>query len=118
MYALARIIGDGSGENPYKTDIQGSRFHSIIKSKVDGHPKFNWCFAECFDIDNASGTGLFKFPTIGLDEEINIIPILARTGMLDELVGKGIDTSQITNQSSMRDVVRIVGKHQDEVFNI
>ena len=119
MYALAQIIGVGTGEDPYRANVSGSGFHSLIKSKTDGHPKFAWCLVECFDIDNATGTGLFKLPTIGLDEPlVNITPILARTGMITELTGKGIDVSNLTDQSTMRDVVRIVGKHQDGAFDI
>lgn len=113
MFAIAKITGDGSDENPWSPDINEDGFRSgmnaYIPSKLDGSPKFNWCLIWCKDIDVFAGTDLLKFPKNVLNMTVADIPQAKRIAINNKLTALGIDTSSITLSTPLRKIIKWMG---------
>jgi hypothetical protein len=117
-YAIAEIIGTGEVtetiENPYRADVDNSGIlNTIIPSNQDGTPKFSWCLVELEDYQNATGPNLVKIPAQNLDKTVGDLSGAKKLEIQNKLTALGIDTSWITNSSSVKEIIKKIANHLD-----
>ena len=110
MFAITKIIGTGKDEDPYRADISGSDWQAIIPSNSDGTPKFNWCLVRLSDPNAAIGTELFKFSFGNLGEK-------DRVEIKNKLDNIGVDTTKLTLDTTLKEIINHIGKHLDSNFS-
>ena len=115
MYAIARIIGTGTPDDPYRADAEPYG-PCVIPSNPDGSPKYGWCLMKLHDFDNTTGTDLFKLPKVSLSTTVGDISPSKRAAIKTKLDGMGVDTSWITLDTTLREIVKKIGKHLDVNF--
>jgi hypothetical protein len=117
MYAIARVIGSGMDDDGYRLDVKGSGWTGSIRPcNPDGSPKFLWALVKLTDPDNATGIGLFKLPKVNLSLTVGDIPQAKRQAIKDKLDTLGVPTAWITLSTTLREIVRKLGKHLDVNF--
>lgn len=118
MFMIAQIVGNGTENDPYRPDIVGSSWQAIIPSNSNGMPRFNWALVRCADPDSATGIDLFKLPNVSLDMQVGNIPLNVRNAIRTKLDSLGINTTWITLDTTLREIVRYIGKHLNSNFEI
>lgn len=120
MFAIARVIQKdiGTEDERYSVDVTlsqiGTSCRCIIPSNADGTPRFNFALVETDD-PSPIGTNLFTIPEI-LNTELRDINAVRRNAINDKLTNAGVDTSSLTGTNTIKDVLRLVGRHLDINF--
>lgn len=115
MYAIAKVIGVGTSDNPIRADALNYKSICCIpgyRSGADrGKPKNSWCVVYLTDPDNESAQGLFKLPKISFATKVGAIPKTVRAAIKNKLDSLGVDTSWITLDSTFGEIVKKLIKH-------
>jgi len=122
-FYICKVVGDGSDENPYRpkvADYPNVNWTAIINSNPDGSPKYSFAFvvANTADHQVLLDDPLIKgMPELSLDAQIGTLSKAVRDKMLAYFDQEGIDRTGLTLQSTMRDVLRRIGRHLAPSFN-
>lgn len=117
MFALARVIGSGTIDDPFRADVDKPA-SALIPSKPDGTPRFNWCLVRLKDPNNTTGTQLFKITETRLDMQVKDINPTLRNNLNTKLTSLGVNTSKIKPTYTIRQVLRYIAKHLDDKADI
>lgn len=114
--AIARVIGsgDGTGEDPYRPDIStlgrttyyeplGTRNWCVVLFKY-GEGKYP-AFADI------TGTNLYKIPLTAFNKTVGDVPASKRQEINSKLQARGFDTSWITSNTPIRELLARFIKH-------
>jgi hypothetical protein len=129
-FYLCPIIGTGVGVDGYRPKLYGlADLASMIPSNPDGSHKFNWCVAlalqsvwtaldadaqleRLFGIDLPDTADTFAELKAYLQSKtVGDIPAARRPAINDKLIARGIDTSQVTLQTTWWQVLRGIYRH-------
>lgn len=121
-FYITKIIGNGSEENPYRPKVADYNvsWSGVIPSNPDGTPKFGFTFVIVNTqnhqalLDDPQIKGM---PELSMDAQISTLSKAVRDKMLAYFDEEGIDRTGLTMQSTMRDVLRRVGKHLSAEFD-
>jgi len=111
---ISPVIGSGiSTSDAFRAKIfdLGVNVHAKIPHNPDGTPRFNWalclCSAADFSVADADTT-IEPFPGVTVDDLLSSIPAASRNRIQNFLIGKGVDLTGITLQSTVGDVIQRV----------
>lgn len=117
-YGICPVIGSGTEQEPYRcafSDVSQTNVTSLIPSKVDGAPKYNFAFAIVGTQSLPAVlavTNSFVFPDFPLDAELGSMESAVRTAMVQSveaynLDGQGydFDLQQFGNTDSYRQLI-------------
>lgn len=121
-FYLSKIIGDGTEQNPYRPKVAdySVSWSGVIPSNEDGSPKFGFTFVIVNTQNHAAllaDPQIKGMPELSLDAQISTLSKAVRDKMLAYFDDEGIDRTGLTLQSTMRDVLRRIGKHLTESFD-
>ena len=121
-YYLAPIIGDGqSTETVYRVQLPRVNHSAVIPSNAaTGAPLFSWalCVVEAPDHGAMlADAALTALPNLGLDQALDQISTSQRNALFAALDGKGINRVGLTQASTMRDVLRRIGRYLEAAFD-
>jgi len=109
MYAIARLIGSGTPDDSYRSDVSGTSKNSLIPAFATGagrgKPKFAWCLVAVESLDDATGTQLFKLPKMPLGTTVQDLTSAQRAAIKNKLDELGVPTAWITLDTTLRQVV-------------
>lgn len=127
-FYISPVIGDGlTLETAYRSKI-GGHHSTMIPRNPDGTPKFNWCLTivraddwaqanadasleRLFGIDLPDTVDTFaELKTFLQSKTVSDIPVARRQALNTRLTNRGIDTSQITLQTTWWQVLRGIQK--------
>lgn len=96
VYAICPIIGDGQGENPFRSSASdlGVSVSNIIPSKPDGTPKYGFALCRIGTTNLAAVlelTNSYVFPDYPLDAELSGMESGVRTGMKQSVEAYDMD---------------------------
>lgn len=129
-FYICPIIGDGKTmETAYRAKLGGLAAHvPTIPHKPDGSPQFNWCLAiarssnwaradadatleRLFGIDLPDTVDTFaELKAFLQSKTVGDIPVARRQALNTRLTNRGIDTSQVTLQTTWWQVLRGIQK--------
>lgn len=116
-FVLAPVVGAGTITDPYraKTQDYGVRGSAVIPSDpATGAPLFPWCLVVVAgnDLTGVLGDSAIEaLPDLTLDSKLSTLTTAQRNRLLTALSNRGVSTSGLTTQSTLRDVLRRVGTH-------
>jgi hypothetical protein len=121
-FYISKIIGDGSENSPYRPAVADYNvpWVGVIPSNPDGTPKYGFCFVIVNTINHQpllDDVRIKGMPELSLDAQIGTLSKAVRDKMLAYFDEEGIDRTGLTLQSTMRDVLRRVGRHLEPTFN-
>lgn len=121
-FYISKIIGDGTEENPFRPKVADYNvsWSGVIPSNPDGTPKFGFTFVIVNTRDHQpllDDPQIKGMPELSLDAQISTLSKVTRDKMLAYFTEEGIDRTGLTLQSTMRDVLRRIGKHLSASFN-
>jgi len=109
MYAIARLVGSGTPDDSYRSDLTGTPMNGLVPTIATGadrgKPKFAWCLVEVEDLDVATGTQLFKLPKMPLSTTAGDLTPTQRAAIKNKLDELGVPTAWITLDTTLRQVV-------------
>jgi len=118
-YFICPIIGDGkTTETAWRAKIlQSTQSHSaIIPSKPDGSPKFLWTLVKIDTVDFTTiltDTTIFAFPDKLLTSTLTATE---RNKIKTKLNSLGIQTSDISTTTTLKEIIIKVGKYLQPVL--
>jgi hypothetical protein len=121
-YYISKIVGDGSEENPYRPRVADYpvRWVGMIPPNPDGSPKYGFTFVLVAATDHQQlldDPQIKGIPELSLDAQISTLSKAVRDKMLAYFNEEGIDRTGLTQQSTMREVLRRIGQHLQSTFN-
>lgn len=121
-FYISKIVGDGTEYNPFRPKVADYNvsWSGVIPSNEDGTPKFGFTFVIVNTQDHTAllaDPQIKGMPELSLDAQISTLSKATRDKMLAYFDDEGIDRTGLTLQSTMRDVLRRVGKHLSESFD-
>lgn len=121
-FYITKIIGNGSEENPYRPKVADYNvsWSGVIPSNPDGTPKFGFTFVIVSTQNHQpllADPQIKGMPELSLDAQISTLSKDVRDKMLAYFDEEGISRTGLTMQSTMRDVLRRVGKHLSAEFD-
>lgn len=121
---LAPVTGTGTLADPYRAKLPVGTNHSavIATDPKTGVPVLPWCLVKV-----ARGSGAFgdldgdgdldPLPVIALDAKVSDLAPSVRTRFAAGLEKRGIDTSDVRGATTIRQIVRRVGRMLDADFH-
>jgi hypothetical protein len=122
-FYLAPVVGSGTDLDPYRAKVpSGTNYVTVIPSKPDGTPAFPWCVvrvarASGLFVDLDADADVDRWPDFPLDTMVRDIPVAERTRLADALTRRGIDTSDVVGTTTLRQILRRVGRLLDARFS-
>ena len=115
-FYVCKVVGDGSEYNPYRPKVADYQVNwaGMIQSNPDGTPKYGFAFVIAATIDHTqllADPQIKGIPELSLDATISTLPKATRDAMLAVFDQEGIDRTGLTLQSTMRQVLRRIGRH-------
>lgn len=121
-YYISPIVGDGSDLNPFRPKVAnyGVAWVACIASGLNGGPKHNWALVLVNAIDHTpliDDPDIRAIPQAALDNTLATLSTQQRQFLRSIIDGLGLDTSQITAQTTLRQVLRYLGRTLDANFS-
>lgn len=123
---VAKVVGTGTNADPFRPkgvmEAGVSCVASIATNPITGAPALPWCLVK---IARASGdftdfdadTDLDGFPLLSLDTRVNQLPAAQRNRIAAALTKYGIDTSDVQGTTTLRQIVRRIGRLLEPGFH-
>lgn len=120
-WLLCPVIGAGTEDDPYRAKVQdyGVDHSAVIPSLPDGTPRFGWCLVHASANDFAAilaDAQVDAFPDRLIDTRIGDLPAGVRNALRTRLEARGIDTSDVSGNVTLRQIIRRIGKLLDGNF--
>lgn len=121
-FYICKVIGDGTEDNPYRPKVADYpvSWSGMLPSNPDGTPKYGFTFVIAATQDHTAllaDPQIKGMPELSLDAQIGSLSKDLRDKMLAYFDEEGIDRTGLNLQSTMRDVLRRVGKHLEAAFD-
>jgi hypothetical protein len=124
-YYIAKIIGDGTETNPYRSAIhkyQDLQYESgeIPSDPVTGAPLVGYVLAVVHGKDHsriAADPDIDALPDFPLDGKMSSLHTVTKNKFINALKKHGIDTSSIGSVDGYREAIRLVGKSINPSFD-
>lgn len=119
---FAPITGTGADSDPYRAKVADLAVShvAVIPSRPDGTPRFPWALVmvaagsfAALDSDPA----LAGLPAVNLDLTLAELSTTARDRLLTLCQERGIDTTGVTGATTLRQVVRRIGRHLEPAYD-
>jgi hypothetical protein len=116
------VIGTGAADDPWRAKIHGMgvNYVAVIPSKPDGSPALPWCIVKVAATDFSAidaDADIDAWPAVSLDATVAQLPTAARTRIRTALVNRGIDVSDFTGATTLRAVLRRIGRSLEPDFH-
>lgn len=120
-YYLTPIVGSGTFADPYRAKAeQYGNCSTVIPTGADGRPLFAWALCVVASPDHAApraDAALTPFPAaVSLDTLWSSFSNQQRNRVTTFLANQGVSTASLTAGSTVRDVLRLVGRALDPSF--
>ena len=121
-YYVCPVIGDGTEENAYRPKVADYNvsWTGLLSTDPQGLPKKAWSLVLVDTVDHtailADGK-IFALPDSGLDTTFGSLSPAERNRVRNYLGSIDIDTTWITNNTPLREIVRAVGLQHVDTFN-
>lgn len=115
-YYLCPMIGSGTEESPYRPKIanfSNVNWTAIVSHNPDGTLKLPWAFVIVRAVDHTTilaDSQIKALPDISLDLTVGDLSAAVRNAMNNALTNFGIDTSPVKMSTTIRQVLRYLGR--------
>lgn len=121
-YYISRVVGDGTDGDPYRAKIAdyGVAHVAIIASGPDGHPSRPWALCLVNTTNHAplvADSDLRAIPVSALDNTLGSLTPQQRQFLRDMVEELGLDTSEVTAQTTLRQLLRYIGRTLEGAFD-
>lgn len=110
------MVGNGTEESPYRpkvADYPKINWSAVVSHNPDGTLKFPWAFVIVKAIDHTAllaDNQIKALPDISLDLTVGDLPAGVRNALNTALTNFGIDTSPVKLSTTIRQVLRYLGR--------
>jgi len=121
-FYICKIVGDGSETNSYRPKVADYpvKWAGMIPSNPDGTPKYGFAFVIAATLDHTqllADPQIKGIPELSLDAQLSSLTKATRDRLLAYFDAEGIDRTGLTLQSTMRQVLRRIGRHLEPDFS-
>lgn len=115
-YYLCAMIGNGSEESPYRPKVANYNvsWSAVVSHNADGTLRFPWAFVIVNTIDHTAllaDNQIKALPDVSLDLTVGDLSAAVKQAALNAMTNWSIDTSKVKNTTTIRQVLRYLGRH-------
>lgn len=121
-YYISPVIGDGSETNPYRAKLSDYNVShvAVIAGGADGRPARQWALCLVNSTDHTAlvaDAELRAIPVSALDNTLGSLTPQQRQFLRDVVGELGLDTSEVTAQTTLRQLLRYIGRTLEAGFD-
>lgn len=121
-YYVCPVIGDGTEFNAYRPKVEQYNVNwvGLVAQNLDGTLKRNWSLVLVNTIDHTpllNDPEIRAIPQSALDNTLDSLSANQRSFLKDLLTELGLDSSQATPKTTLRQVLRYLGKNLEQSFS-